>query len=175
MKALKLAIVSTILSCSFTVSAADWIVSYNKDEMRGTAQRFIQTESDNAVDFDFPYNGGSRMAIVLRSKKTELKGDQKAENLQPSEALLVISKGQFSCHSFNDCHVSVKFDDGEIQKYSMSEAGDGSSDVIFFDKSSSFIKNIKSHKKVIIEANFYQAGNKQFKFSLEGYSSPNEK
>nr|WP_154926657.1 hypothetical protein [Pantoea agglomerans] len=172
MKTIRLAIFSSMIMCSFSASAADWITSYNNDEMRGTAQKFIQTESDNSVEFEFPYNGGSKMAIVLRSKKTELKEGQKPEDLQPSEALLVVSKGQFSCNSFNDCHVSVKFDGEKIQKFSMSESGNGNSDVIFFDQSSSFIKNLSSHKKVIIEAEFYQAGAKQFKFDLEGYASP---
>ncbi|MDU6539162.1 hypothetical protein [Mixta calida] len=172
MKLLTLSVLAATLAFSYSAISADWTVRYNNDEMRGTARKFLQTESDNTVNFDFPYNGGSKMAIVLRSKKTELKNGQKAEDLKPNEALLVIDKGQFSCHSFNDCHVSVKFDNGKIQKYSMSESDDGSSDVIFFDQSSSFIKNIKSHKKLIVEADFYQSGSKQFKFDLEGFSSP---
>ncbi|WBV23039.1 hypothetical protein [Pantoea piersonii] len=172
MKKMKITLLALSLGFSFTSSAADWAVTYNNDEMRGTAQKFLQTQSDNDVEFDFPYNGGSKMAIILRSKKTELKEGQKAEDLKPTEAILAISKGQFSCHSFNDCHVSVKFDNDKIQKYSMSESGNGNSDVIFFDQSSSFIKNIQSHKKVIIEAEFFQAGAKQFKFDLEGFANP---
>ena len=69
MKTIKLTIFSAIVMSSFSAAAADWITTYNNDEMRGTAQKFIQTESDNAVEFEFPYNGGSKMAIVLRSKK----------------------------------------------------------------------------------------------------------
>jgi hypothetical protein len=95
--------------------SAEWHTSYKNDEMRGTAQKFSQTESDNAVDFDFPYNGGSKLTIVLRSKKTELKAGQKPESLPLTEAIIVISKGQFSCNSYDGCHVSAKFDDGKIQ------------------------------------------------------------
>ncbi|WP_275554989.1 hypothetical protein [Mixta sp. Marseille-Q2659] len=51
--------------------------SYDQDEMCGTAQKFIQNESDNAVEFDFPYDGGSKMTLVLRSKKSELKKDNR--------------------------------------------------------------------------------------------------
>ena len=152
--------------------AADWYASYNNDEMRGTARKFVITESDNSVDFAFPYDGGSKMSLVLRSKNVELKEGQKAESLPLTEAVLTISKGQFMCSSFQDCHISVKFDDGKIQKYAMSEAADGSSDVIFFENSSSFIKNIKSHKKLILEADFYQSGAKQFKFDLTGLENP---
>jgi len=153
--------------------SAEWSTRYKNDEMRGTARKFLQTVSDNSVDFDFPYNGGSKMAIILRSKNTELKEGQKAENLKPNEALLAISKGQFLCNSINNCKISAKFDNDKIQQYSMNEAGDGSADVIFFVNSSSFIKSLQNHKKLIIEADFYQSGPKQFKFDLEGY--PTEK
>jgi hypothetical protein len=161
-----------LLFPSVSSFANDWSAYFNNDEMRGTAQKFVRSVSDNSVDFDFPYNGGSQMTIVLRSKKVMLKEGQKPDNLKPTEAVLVMSKGQFLCNSFNDCHISVKFDDGKIQQYSMTEAADGSADVIFFENSASFIKNVSSHKKLIIEAEFYQAGNKQFKFDLTGYSSP---
>ncbi|MCP5566099.1 hypothetical protein NL300_06155 [Klebsiella pneumoniae] len=87
----------------------------------------------------------------------------------PTEALLLISKGQFLCNSYDGCHVSVKFDQDKIKTYSMNEAADGSADVIFFSAPSGFIKNIKSHKQVIIEAEFYQEGKKQFKFNLDNY------
>lgn len=50
----------------------------------------------------------------------------------------------------------------------MSGAADGSSDVIFFDNSSSFIKNLKTHKKLILEADFFQSGSRQFKYDLTG-------
>lgn len=166
MKRISLMVAGLMMS-GFAFSA-EWHTSYKNDEMRGTAQKFVQTESDNAVDFDFPYNGGSKMAIVLRSVKTELKSGQKPESLPLTEAVIIISKGQFSCSSYNDCHVSVKFDDGKIQKYSMTEAADGSADVIFFDNSASFIKKVKNHKRLILEADFFQAGSKQFKFDLTG-------
>lgn len=170
---MKRAIIATIcLMATSTSQSADWHATYKNDEMRGTSTKFLQTDSDNSVEFDFPYSGGSNLTLVLRSKKTQLKKDQKPDDLPVTEALLIISKGQFSCSSYDGCSVSVKFDDGKIQKYSMSGAEDSSSDVIFFDKSSSFIKGVKSHKKMIIEASFFQEGDKQFKFDLTGIEKP---
>ncbi|POT59198.1 hypothetical protein C3432_00200 [Citrobacter amalonaticus] len=168
----KLIVIFVGLFISGNVSAADWYSSYNKDEMRGTAQKFVQTDSDNAVDFDFPYNGGSNLMLILRSKKTELEAGQKAEDLALSEAIIAISKGQFLCHSYSGCHVYVKFDDGKIQKYAMSETSGGRTDVIFFNNSTKFIKELRKHKKLILEAEFYQDGAKQFKFDLTGVNSP---
>lgn len=152
--------------------ASDWSTSYSNDEMRDTAQKFVQTESDNEVSFDFPYNGGSKLGLMLRSKKTHLKDGITAESLPLSEAVIVISKGQFLCSAYSDCHVSAKFDNGKIQKFSMSPASGGRSDVLFVDNSKSFIENVKSHKKIIIEADFYNSGAKQFKFDLSGIQPP---
>lgn len=149
-------------------NAGQWKESYQSDEMRGTSRKFVENSSVNSVDFEFPYNGGSSMSLVLRSNNTELKNNEKAEELPLSEAMLIISKGQFTCDSYNDCSISVKFDDEKIQRYSMSRSSSGSSDVMFIDDSRQFIKNIKSHNKLIIEAQFYRAGAKQFKFDLTG-------
>lgn len=159
------------LAFSSAALASGWTASYTSDEMRGTASKYVELASQNSVNFDFPYNGGSKLTVLLRSQKTTLKAGQEAKDLPLSEALLSIDKGQISCHSFNDCHVSVKFDDGKILKYSMSRAADGSSDVIFFNNSSSFIKNLKTHKKMILEVEFFRAGNRQFKFDIQGLDS----
>ncbi|WP_421504429.1 hypothetical protein [Erwinia rhapontici] len=160
------AFVLTISSCYANI----WHTAYQNDEMRGTAQKYNQNDSENKVNFEFPYNGGSSMSIVLRSKKIELKEGQKPEDLVPTEAMLVISKGQFLCSSFSECHVSVKFDNEKVQKFSMGGAADGSSNVIFFKNSSEFIKKLQSHKTLFIEAPFFQAGDQQFKFTIDGYS-----
>ncbi len=164
--------VAALLFIAVPTVVADWIVSYDNDEMRGTSTKFLQTDSDNTVNFDFPYNGGSSMTLVLRSKKTELKDGQKADDLKPAEAMLMISKGQFSCASIDGCSISVKFDSEKIQKYEVNTAANGRSDVLFIGNAPSFIKNIQTHKKLMLEANFYQAGPRQFKFNLEGYSTP---
>lgn len=115
------------------------------------------------------------MAIILRSKKEVLKDSQKAEDLKLEEVMLIISKGQYSCTSFDGCEISVKFDNDKIKKYKMNAAANGKSDVIFVSNSQDFIKNIEKHKKLIIEADFYQAGAKQFKFDLSGFSNPETK
>ena len=163
-------LLSVALLLTFNASANEWKTSFSNDEMRGTAQKFIMLDSENSVNFDFPYSGGSTLTVILRSKKIKLKEGQKADDLKPTEALIVISKGQFICSSYNDCHVSIKFDEGKIQQYSMTEAADGSSDLIFFSGSANVIKNLQSHKKAIIEAEFYQSGREQFKFYIDGLS-----
>ncbi|EJJ8280621.1 hypothetical protein NKB77_004416 [Salmonella enterica] len=167
----KVATLITGLMFSGVTFSSDWHAYFKNDEMRGTTQRFIKSESDNVVNFGFPYEDGSKMEIVLRSKKTVLGAGKKPDSLPLTEALLIIKKGTFNCNSFNYCHIFVKFDNGKIQKYSMSDPADGSVNVIFFNDSLLFIKNIKAHKKLILEAEFYQSGKKQFKFDFTGLKS----
>ena len=161
-----------VVVVSMPAFSADWVATYKNDDMRGTATKYLQTTSDNTADFDFPYNGGSTLAIVLRSQNTELKKGQTADSLTPREAMIIISKGQFNCSSYDGCSIAVKFDSDKIKHYSMSGAADNSTDVLFVNDSASFIKNISTHKKLIIEADFFQAGARQFKFDLEGYKAP---
>lgn len=54
----------------------------------------------------------------------------------------------------------------------MAEAADGSADIIFFINSAPFINRVKSHKKLILEAQFFQEGAQQFKFDLTGFNNP---
>lgn len=136
-----------------------WEYDESKDEMRGINTKFAHLLSENYVDFDFPYDGGSQLKITLRKKTNE-----------PSEVILVISKGQYSCDTISDnCYTSLKFDNKPIEQFALDGTTDHSSDVLFIKYPhdiNRFINSLKTSKNLIIELPFYQAGNKQFKFSL---------
>lgn len=151
---------------SAPVLAGEWHVSYFEDEMRGTATKVLALPSQNQREFNFPYAGGSTMTLVLRSDKTTLKDGQKPTDLKMSEAMVFIDKGQFTCQSYNQCYVSVKFDGNPVEKFNVLKAQDHSSDSFFIENSKKFIKQVANSKKAIIEANFYNEGLVQFKFSL---------
>ncbi len=121
--------------------------------MRGTKSKFASIDSANKVDFSFPYSGGSDLQIVLRKRPSD-----------GFKILLSIYKGQFDC--FMGCQFSVKFDDGKIEKWTASSASSGSSDVIFVNGESKFLSKLKKAKQLIIEARFYNSGDKQFKFDV---------
>ncbi|BEN27025.1 hypothetical protein RGP44_002894 [Serratia marcescens] len=160
-------LLTMIASCS--AFASSWKVSYQNDEMRGTSQKLAYATSDNLVNFEFPYNGGSRLGIMIASANTKLGEGEKPDSLPLIRAMLFIDKGQFQCNPYNDCHISVKFDNGEIQSFPMEEASAGRADAILVSDSDEFINNLKKHKTLIIEAEFYRAGNKQFKFNLDDF------
>ncbi|QZY64336.1 MULTISPECIES: hypothetical protein [Providencia] len=151
---------------SAPIMAGEWYASYDEDEMRGTARKILMLSSENKHEFSFPYAGGTSMTLILRSAKTTLQKEQKASDLKVSEAIVYIDKGQFICQAYDQCYVSVKFDNNPIEKYSVLKPQDHSSDSFFIKNSKKFIKQAANSKKVIIEATFYNESNKQFKFDL---------
>ncbi|WP_273620676.1 hypothetical protein [Neisseria subflava] len=137
---------------------SNWNYGENKDEMRNQTSHWASIQSENTTEFDFPYNGGSKLEITIR-KNPEYGND----------LIIGISKGQFTCGL--GCKMKVKFDDGDIQTFNMVGSDSGNHDIIFINGSKSvtnFTKNLKKSKKAIIEVEFFQAGARQFKFDVSG-------
>jgi len=136
-----------------TEAASAWSYSESKDDMRGTTSKFAELESTNSVDFDFPYSGGSKLTIRLQKRGS-----------RAAETALVISKGQFLCHSFSNQKITAKFDTGPIRTFSCTDASDGSSNVAFVLPAGAFISALRRSQKVVVEAEFFQEGRRQFDF-----------
>lgn len=136
----------------------NWKYDTSKDEMRNTTTKYASNISQNVVSFDFPYNGGSQLSIVLRKTGND------------TDIMLMISKGQFLC-SIRECEAAFKFDSGNIQSITMAESSSHDSDLLFvaYDKTKQkLINQMKSSQKLTIELPFYQEGNRQFTFNLDG-------
>ena len=143
---------------SENVKPKNWQYETSKDEMRGIESRFATTVSTNTVDFDFPYNGGSKLILALRKRGSEV------------DVMVSITKGQILC-GIQNCEAAFKFDDGAVQSITMSEPDSHASDLLFvaYDKTESkIISQLKNSKKLVIEVPFYQQGKKQFAFDVSG-------
>lgn len=136
---------------------SNWEYDNSEDEMRGETSYFASNESINTVELQFPYQGGTKLNILLRDNAKNGK-----------DIMFIVNKGQIFC-SYQDCHVNIKFDDGNVQRYETSEAEAGSSEVLFLTNNiSGFVKKLKNSKTVTIEVNFYNHGAEQFKFNVSG-------
>lgn len=134
-----------------------WDYSTETDEMNDSKSRFASLVSDNVIEFDFPYNGGSTMRLTVRYMKK-----------YGTDVILRISSGQFLCSEYNGTNfVRVRFDDGTAMKYRTLEPADGSSDQLFLTNAKKFISLAKKAKVIKIEAPFYQEGNRVFTFSVD--------
>lgn len=138
---------------------ASWRYKETKDEMRNKTSYFASKTSNNTIELSFPYQGGSSITLMLR-KHSEYGND----------VMFNLYKGQFSCR-IDGCNISVKFDDGNIEKYAVSESESGSNDVLFLSGRKSmkkFMDKLKSAKKMVIEFPIYDYGRAQFTFDTQG-------
>lgn len=139
--------------------STDWSYRTDKDELRGKTVYLASADSENSVDFDFPYAGGSTLTMTVRRHPKY--GD---------DVYFRISKGQFIC-GIDDCDGTINYGDGP-QPISLAEPEDNSSDLLFASNGSGVIAHLKKAKRVIIELPFYQEGNRQFTFNTNGLNWP---
>ena len=133
-----------------------WNYFTDTDEMNDSKSRFASLVSDNTVNFDFPYQGGSSLSLIVRYMKK-----------YGTDVYIKISSGQFICNEYQGTNnVRVRFDDAAPIKFSTNEPSDGSSDMLFLNNAKKFIKLAKQAKTIKIEAPFYQEGNRIFTFQL---------
>ena len=130
---------------------SSWSYTTQKDEVRNATTSYASIASDNKVDFDFPYNGGSTLQMTVRH-------DHRGDNVY-----FTISKGQFVC-GIETCGGEMNVD-GAVRHLSLSSSSDGSSDTLFANGEAGIIKALKSGKKIIVELPFYQSGNRPFTFT----------
>ena len=133
----------------------NWMYQESVDEMRGETTYLAINKSLNTAELAFPYGADVELNIVLRDDANYGKN-----------VFFGVNKGQLFCN-YQDCYVSVKFDDGPVQKLATSEASGGRSESLFLvDGISAFVEKLKESETVMIEVNFYDHGTEQFKFNV---------
>lgn len=135
--------------------ATGWRYTEKVDEMDGTKKTLATLVADNTLDFDFPY-GQSEFALHIRSWKGS------------TDIYLVCSKCQFIAGIMGEKTYRVKFDDEAPMKISANHTTSGSSDVVFLGSESKLISKLKTANKLIIEAEFFDAGYKRITFTTKG-------
>lgn len=136
-----------------------WFYNSRRDEVRGETIHTARLTSENEVNFDFPYAGGSRLAITVR-KHPEWGED----------VLFQISDGQFTC-GIDDCSGTINFGDGP-ETLTLSESADHDSQTLFATYGPAIIDKLKTSERVTVELPFYQEGNRQFTFVTKGLVWP---
>ena len=75
--------------------------------------------------------------------------------------------------SYEDCAVLVRFDEQDAQTYSASGPSDNSTDVIFLNDYSRFLRNMQQAQTVRISAEIYQEGSPVFEFDVRDFVPTN--
>jgi hypothetical protein len=138
------------------VKITNWKYSQDVDKMEGNTRYFAKTRSTNTVHFKFPFDGGSHFNLFVRNMGKK------------NEVLIKVSKGSFIASLMNNQTVKVKFDEGNSKEYIYCSTTDGSAETIFINDAESFLTDLKKSKKLIVQATFFNDGNRYLEFNTEG-------
>jgi hypothetical protein len=134
---------------------AQWAYRSTNDQMRGTKVKFAELNSINRAQFAFPYQGGSKLQLIIRRRSDA-----------DLDLFFWVDKGQMPCHS--ECSLAAKFDNDDVEEWSLSGPGSGRSNILFVDKADNFLERLKAAKKLIVEVQIYDHGRVQFTFNPKG-------
>ena len=138
-----------------TSASAQWTYRTTNDQMRGTATKFAELNSINRAQLGFPYRGGSKLQLIIRSKSDK-----------DFDVVFWLDRGQVPCHS--DCKLTAKFDDEEVKEWELTGPASGRSDSLVVDEADSFLEKLRSSKRLMVEVQIYDHGNVQFTFNPKG-------
>jgi hypothetical protein len=137
-----------------------WTYSTTEDSMTGKRTHVAVLQSNNTVEFDFPYQGSQHGQLMLRTHPRHGK-----------DVVLSIEKGQLLCRSYDGCTVLVRFDEGEPQRWSAMGASDNSSTSIFLESYDRFVRQMQKAKLVRIAAEVHEEGAPVFEFNVHGFQA----
>jgi len=152
------AVVSAQKDAAASIEGQQWRYDVTEEKMTGGKRRTASVESNNTVEFGFPYNGMQNGHLTLRT-----------DSQHGKDILFRIEKGQILCTSYGGCSIQVRFDDGKPVTYSASGAADHSSTLIFLDDYNRFLNGMRKAKRVRLAVNIYQQGAPVFEFDVSGF------
>ncbi|CAN5339015.1 hypothetical protein BH10PSE12_BH10PSE12_03050 [soil metagenome] len=139
----------------------NWFYATNTDDVRGGKIYTANQTSNNSIQLDFPYAGGSTLGVTVRKHPAH-----------GTDVYFTLSQGQLLCNSYSDCHATVRFDKGPARRFNLNEASDNSNDLVFVSNSGAFISALKASERMIVELEIYQSGRPQFSFDTAGLKWP---
>ena len=148
----------TISSPEPVVPGSQWSYSQDADAMSKGTTYHAAVSSSNTVNFDFPYSGEQHATLNLR-----------VDPRYGKDVIFRIERGQILCHSYEDCTVLVRFDDGKAVNYTAVGAADNSTETIFIRNYGRFVENMLKAKMVRISTNIYQEGAPVFEFDVSDF------
>lgn len=128
------------------VVAQAWTYETETDKMTGSKFRYASMSSQNSLRLEFPYAGINYAHLYVRRLGT---GN--------TDVFFTIDKGQLLCNVY-ECPVRIRFDDKPPMSFTGTGPADHSSDTIFLSNPARFLAEAQKAKKILIQANIYQAG-----------------
>lgn len=138
--------------------ADKWRYRVDEDPMTSRKSRYASIESENTVDFDFPYQGSQHGTLILRDHPT-----------YGRDVIFSIERGQLLCQSYDDCQIRVRFDEGNPERWNAVGPSDNSNTSIFIRNQARFVQKLRAAKVVRLQVPAYQQGEPMFEFQVGGF------
>jgi hypothetical protein len=136
----------------------NWSYSHSDYTMgKGRVHR-ATAQSENTVNFGFPYAGAQRGTLIIRTHPKYGK-----------DVVLTIERGQFLVRSYENSIARVRFDDGDQVTYKVVGAEDHSTTSVFFRDYHGFIEKMLHAKRLRISIPVYQQGSPVFEFNVDDF------
>ncbi len=126
-----------------------WDYNTRTDEMTDKKIHWASCKSKNTEYLKFPYEGGTKLTLTIRSMKGK------------NEIYVTVNKGQLQTY---DKYASIRLDDGKDTSYSLIGSSDGDSKLAFIYAGNSLISKIKKSSVIKIQLPFYGNGRRTFIF-----------
>jgi hypothetical protein len=138
--------------------AGKWSYAVSEDPMTSRKSRTARIQSENAVNFGFPYQGEQHATLMLRDHPS-----------YGRDVIVKIEQGQFLCQSYSDCQVRVRFDENNPERWSAVGPSDNSTTTLFIRNEARFIQKMRKARIVRIQVPIYQEGEPMFEFHVSGF------
>lgn len=136
----------------------EWSIHENTDEMTDKTTKLASIMSHNTVNFDFPYNGGSRLSMHIREKENNV------------DVYFTINNGQFVCNEYMGTdEIVMRFGNEDAITYKTCESATGDSNYLFIrytKDAKQIINKCKIAKEIKVKAPFFQEGSRVFTFNI---------
>ncbi|HII3689791.1 TPA: type VI secretion system-associated protein TagO [Pasteurella multocida] len=139
-----------------------WVYSESKSEMSNTEYVQVSIDSENSVNFSFPYQGEQKARLRLwRSKKGNT-----------DYLTFSIKKGQIVCRTGSGCSLSIKIDDDDEFYIKGDEPSDSDSTYTTVKLTGDEAFRISRASKILIQPTIYKQGYPIFKFDVKNNPYP---
>jgi hypothetical protein len=140
------------------ILGAQWTYARNSDPMGSGTYYVAYVTSLNTIELGYPYGGPQRATLTLLMAP-DGSGD----------VIFEIERGQLLCESYEECLVSVRFDDGQREYFSALGPSDGSTTRIYISNYRKFYGKLNRAKRVRLAAGIYQGGAPAFEFDISDF------
>lgn len=136
-----------------TINIWDYIAK--TDDMSSGLVQTALIESNNIINLDFPYQGGTIAKLQIRYHPRYGK-----------DLIFSTNNGQLTCE-YRNCYITLRYDNSPPIKATVTKPADHDSTTYFIDGFKKHFDLIKKSKKLNVEVMFYKQGVHTFQFNVE--------